>query len=47
MIDGYGNRCLLDLLQDHEHDDSINDISLMFDKLDLDNDGVLDYNEFL
>jgi len=46
-MDGYGNRCLLELCHDHEHDDSVNDMSLMFEKLDLDNDGVLDYNEFL
>lgn len=47
MESGFGNICMLELLQDHIHGKDDDDFSLIMNRLDLDGDGKIDYNEFL
>lgn len=47
MRNGFGNICMFELLQDHNHDLDGDNFQLVMDKLDLDGDGRIDYNEFM
>ena len=44
---GFGNVCMLELLQDHRHGKDSDDFELIMNSIDLDGDGKIDYNEFL
>lgn len=47
MRNGFGNICMFELLQDHVHNKDGDDFQLVMDRLDLDGDGRIDYNEFM
>ena len=47
MRNGFGNVCMFEMLQDHRHDKDGDDFQLVMDRLDLDGDGRIDYNEFI
>lgn len=47
LRNGFGNICMLELLQDHKHGSDGDDFVEVMKKMDLDSDGKIDYNEFL
>ena len=46
LQNGFGNICMLELFQNHVHGTE-DDIAEVMEKIDLDNDGKIDYNEFI
>lgn len=44
---GFGDVCMLELFQDHHHSHESDDFEIIMQRLDLDGDGKIDYNEFL
>ena len=47
MRNGFGNICMFELLQDHNHSQYGDDFQLVMDRIDLDGDGRIDYHEFM